>query len=828
MEFISLVEDFLHTAQEYGRIIISEVFLPAREKTISPVSVGGIIGGEKFIVGNVLFKFAVDQGVFNGDHASAAKVAGLELQGLDAYYNTRTVGLHFPLMAMIDKKGFRLIASSLLPLGEGSLIYGSNDAAQTIHRDNPRLNSLVEEASAKLNLKPHNCGLDVASAKRMYSCVDLEGHVGSDGRFYLLDFSRAMPPVTPRRVKVNSHLFEMFRPEFVAAYITPLCSDAYSRFCMNMPDFAAHNREVDEATYALLHHCIPDAVPMLRTHFAEHLSAGTLETFSLSSLLHQHGINVRYLGLLLESLVGADFLSRNKSSAVGFLALLDDEASVKRYGLTTPSRIDDCDLRLPDYVALEMVARVVVQEMRAMLRRKMEELRVPVDEPFKGVVVTLLNATFGLSKEALDFWGDTLLPGVLAKFGFDLTLLYHNVPSVRKALFQRRDATLVLWSRIRDIMGLVFSPTVRDLMRLDATVFDVAVIFDVADVVHLGDRVKTLDFISSARAYLAAQEARRFEEAQLWQAAHQAWATAVHHSRDALRDQPNDPVRLALAAQCHLHCARSAGKLVGDVTSASASSIAGRDDAGADGAEGPERKSSGGRRSGAAAASSSVVAPSSSSSSTAVPTSTGTTAAAVAAATSPGGAPPAAGPAAADAAADSASRKRSGSGSAAPVQMHPEMLEAHSLSERSLRAARESPLSASTTFSLRRETVPPKPPPVVALLVRAEVLEEMGHIEESERIFLSVLKRDSGSLECLYKYSCFLRRRGDEESARTLELCHGRALQRQSRCAAPREAVALGQHFAWVNGTLAWSDERWEAVLDCDWLWDREEAARRI
>jgi hypothetical protein len=60
ISFISLVEDFVETAQHYGRIIISEVFIPPKEKTIKPVSVGGVIGGEKFIVGNVLFKFAIE------------------------------------------------------------------------------------------------------------------------------------------------------------------------------------------------------------------------------------------------------------------------------------------------------------------------------------------------------------------------------------------------------------------------------------------------------------------------------------------------------------------------------------------------------------------------------------------------------------------------------------------------------------------------------------------------------------------------------------------------------------------------------------------------
>lgn len=255
VSLISLVEDFLETAQHFGRIIISEVFLPARNKTIKPVSVGGVIGGEKFIVGNVLFKFAIDMGVFDGDHSSAAKVAGLELQGLRAYYGTQTNGLHFPLMAMIDKKGFRLIASSLLPLKE--LVYGSNDAAHTIFRENDEMNRLLESAGKKLNLKPHLCGMTLESSKLMYSCVDLEGHMGLDNRLYLLDFSRAMPPVTPSRSKPNSHLFEMFRAEFVAKNPVPLCSDAYSRFTFGQADFLEHNKEVDDAMGKLFSVDIP-------------------------------------------------------------------------------------------------------------------------------------------------------------------------------------------------------------------------------------------------------------------------------------------------------------------------------------------------------------------------------------------------------------------------------------------------------------------------------------------------------------------------------------------------------------------------------------------
>ena len=36
--------------------------------------------------------------------------------------------LNFPLMALVDFRGFRLVAISVLPISKKSLIYGSNDA----------------------------------------------------------------------------------------------------------------------------------------------------------------------------------------------------------------------------------------------------------------------------------------------------------------------------------------------------------------------------------------------------------------------------------------------------------------------------------------------------------------------------------------------------------------------------------------------------------------------------------------------------------------------------------------------------------------------------
>jgi hypothetical protein len=61
------------------------------------VSLGGICGGDKFLVHNILFKFAIDSsGLFDWNDSSAAKVAGHELKGASAYFNLQ-LGISVPL-----------------------------------------------------------------------------------------------------------------------------------------------------------------------------------------------------------------------------------------------------------------------------------------------------------------------------------------------------------------------------------------------------------------------------------------------------------------------------------------------------------------------------------------------------------------------------------------------------------------------------------------------------------------------------------------------------------------------------------------------------------
>lgn len=171
------------------------------------------MGGQKYIVHNILFKFAVDyNGLFGNDYA-AAKAAGNELRGLISYFNTGISDLNVPLMALVDYRGFRLIAMSILPVGEETIIYGSwygvvyinivrnliilrSDAGRNIHANDDEFNELMKVAAKKLNLKPHRCRVALRKNKpktRMDSRTHLRGP-SSESRHSSGDFRYGTSP----------------------------------------------------------------------------------------------------------------------------------------------------------------------------------------------------------------------------------------------------------------------------------------------------------------------------------------------------------------------------------------------------------------------------------------------------------------------------------------------------------------------------------------------------------------------------------------------------------------------------------------------------------
>ncbi len=224
-----------------------------------------------------------------------------------------------------------------------------------------------------------------------YGPCDLEGHQSDDGRFYLLDFSRMMPPETPRpNGPKMAHLFRLLRPEFVASFVTPLCSDGYSKF-IQAHNAVSLNRELARATAVLQTELIPQFAPefssallaeVRRMFFflnynylcvcvfvlffnsrIKKVSAHgwrAMQTFRVSEALHRRGINIRYLGLLRRHTIALDVRT---------------------------------------FLLIEIFARVIKNLLRLLLREKMKSLRLPLEEPYRKLVVDYLNLLFGESEK---------------------------------------------------------------------------------------------------------------------------------------------------------------------------------------------------------------------------------------------------------------------------------------------------------------------------------------------------------------------------------------------------------------------------------------------
>ena len=153
------------------------------------------------------------------------KAGANELRALMRYFGEQ--GLCVPLMCLVDYRGYRLVAVSILPIqGVKTLVYGSADAGRNIFASDDDFNRRMLAVARKINIKPHWCGSSSSSRttktnnddenggrKWLAAPTDVEGHIGTDGKRYVLDFGRVFPPTNGPNVRqtylyqVSGHFF---------------------------------------------------------------------------------------------------------------------------------------------------------------------------------------------------------------------------------------------------------------------------------------------------------------------------------------------------------------------------------------------------------------------------------------------------------------------------------------------------------------------------------------------------------------------------------------------------------------------------------------------
>ncbi|KAF5822460.1 putative 43kDa postsynaptic protein [Helianthus annuus] len=143
-----------------------------------------------------------------------------DLKGTKAYQEADVPGLYNLAMAIVDYRGHRVVAQSVLPgILQGdksdSLLYGSVDNGKKISW-NQDFHSKVLEASKRLRVKEHTVLDGSGNVFQIAAPVECKGIVGSDDRHYLLDLMR----VTPRDANYTgpNSKFCILRPELITAF----------------------------------------------------------------------------------------------------------------------------------------------------------------------------------------------------------------------------------------------------------------------------------------------------------------------------------------------------------------------------------------------------------------------------------------------------------------------------------------------------------------------------------------------------------------------------------------------------------------------------------
>ncbi|KAJ0061671.1 hypothetical protein NL108_005824 [Boleophthalmus pectinirostris] len=353
---------------------------------------------QMFIWNNMFFSLGFDVSEhfrpLGGD--TAAHAAALrDLRGTQAYTSLDINGLHTLGTAVIDYRGVRVIAQSIVPgllekTQEQPLVYGSNDYGKTVYT-HPRFVELLDKTCHSLKIQRHTVLDHSGTPVDLCSGVETKGIFGNDGRAYILDLLRAFPPdlnfqLTETEHKDNEeipkecvqygyprqcrHRLASHRPELVEAFVQhryDIYAKAVSKGLTETDNCGKKQEVVKELTNCRENNnsalnvedvlkqavileacrsvgsvsdssfdirfnpdvCSPDVtfpvecaeeflrqrqllwhvaafllshqIPALLTECLAHPTV-VMDGATLTSELHRHGINVRYLGTVLEQL----------------------------------------------------------------------------------------------------------------------------------------------------------------------------------------------------------------------------------------------------------------------------------------------------------------------------------------------------------------------------------------------------------------------------------------------------------------------------------------------------------------------------------------------
>ncbi|XP_076130997.1 clustered mitochondria protein homolog [Alosa pseudoharengus] len=205
--------DFVTTATRGAMAVI--------DGNVMPLNPGDEPHMHMFIWNNIFFSLGFDvkdHYLEQGGDPAAHSAPTNDLKGVRAYASIDAEGLHTLGTVVVDYRGYRVTAQSIVPGlldkdQEQSVIYGSIDFGKTIVSD-ARFVELLEKTSRHLRIQRHLVLNKKDERVELCSSVECKGIVGNDRRFYVLDLIRTFPSDLNFLPSVEEHPPESQRPGF--------------------------------------------------------------------------------------------------------------------------------------------------------------------------------------------------------------------------------------------------------------------------------------------------------------------------------------------------------------------------------------------------------------------------------------------------------------------------------------------------------------------------------------------------------------------------------------------------------------------------------------
>ncbi|XP_029304608.1 LOW QUALITY PROTEIN: clustered mitochondria protein homolog [Cottoperca gobio] len=169
---------------------------------VMPLNPGEAPHMQMFIWNNLFFSLGFDISEHYlplGGNTAAHAAAVCDLRGAQAYASVDVEGLHTLGTVVVDYRGIRVIAQTIVPgileknQEQESVVYGSNDYGKTVFT-HPRFLELLDKTSKPLRIQRHQVLDHSNSPVELCSGIETKGILGNDGRPYLLDLLRTFPP----------------------------------------------------------------------------------------------------------------------------------------------------------------------------------------------------------------------------------------------------------------------------------------------------------------------------------------------------------------------------------------------------------------------------------------------------------------------------------------------------------------------------------------------------------------------------------------------------------------------------------------------------------